>query len=71
MLGERLDTAGLERADVLSTSPLSFRVGAGGVAVLFRYGVVVLAGLSALEDEDLLARHDRGVGARRGGRSRW
>ncbi|MGO9357892.1 MAG: RMD1 family protein [Xanthobacteraceae bacterium] len=53
-LCERLNTAGLERADVLSTSPLSFRVGAGGVAVLFRYGVVVLAGLSALEETSFL-----------------
>jgi len=51
---ERLNTSGLERADVLSTTPLSFRVGATGVAVLFRYGVVVLAGVSPLEETSFL-----------------
>ena len=34
-VAERLNTAGLERGDVLSTTPLAFRVGAGGVSVLF------------------------------------
>ena len=33
LLGERIDTAGLERSDVISTSPLAFRVGAAGYAV--------------------------------------
>jgi hypothetical protein len=42
LLGERIDSAGLERSDVISTAPLAFRVGAAGYAVLFRYGVVVL-----------------------------
>jgi uncharacterized Rmd1/YagE family protein len=54
MIGDRIDTAGLERSDVLSTAPLSFRVGEGGVATLFRYGVVVLTGLSPLEEDDVL-----------------
>jgi len=31
---------GLERGDVLATTPLAFRVNENGVAVLFRYGVV-------------------------------
>jgi required for meiotic nuclear division protein 1 len=51
---ERINTAGLERGDVLSTAPLAFRVGENGVAVLFRYGVVVLIGLNALEEEEFL-----------------
>ena len=51
---ERLNTAGLERTDVLSTTPLAFRVGAGGIAVLFRYGAVVLAGVSSLEEAAVL-----------------
>jgi uncharacterized Rmd1/YagE family protein len=51
---ERLATAGLERSDVLSTTPLAFRVGMNGVAVLFRYGVVVLAGLNTVEEEEFL-----------------
>jgi uncharacterized Rmd1/YagE family protein len=53
-LCERLNTSGLERADVLSTTPLAFRVGANGVATLFRYGVVVLAGLSSAEEAEFL-----------------
>lgn len=53
-VAERLNTAGLERGDVLSTAPLAFRVGAGGVSVLFRYGVVVLIGLNALEEDEFL-----------------
>ena len=36
LLGERIDTSGLERSDVISTAPLAFRVGSSGFAVLFR-----------------------------------
>src|ERR1700733_14652186 len=54
LLGERIDTAGLERSDVISTSPLAFRVGSGGFAVLFRYGVGVLIGLSPIEEDEVL-----------------
>jgi uncharacterized Rmd1/YagE family protein len=54
LLGERIDTTGLERSDVISTSPLAFRVGAAGYAVLFRYGVVVLVGLSPIEEDEVL-----------------
>ena len=53
-VAERINTAGLERGDVLSTAPLAFRVGDAGVAVLFRYGVVVLIGLNALEEDEFL-----------------
>jgi uncharacterized Rmd1/YagE family protein len=53
VLGERIDTAGLERRDALSTAPLSFRAG-DGLVIVFRYGVVVMIGLAAgLEDETL------------------
>jgi uncharacterized Rmd1/YagE family protein len=52
-LGERLDTAGLERTDLLSTTPLAFRVHAG-YAVLFRYGVVVLIGLTPIQEDEIL-----------------
>ena len=34
LLGERIDTAGLERSDLISTTPLAFRVGGSGYAVL-------------------------------------
>ncbi len=39
---------------MLATTPLAFRVNENGVAVLFRYGVVVLIGLNALEEEEFL-----------------
>jgi len=64
LLGERIDTAGLERRDALSTVPLAFRVGEQGLAVVFRYGVVVLFGLDPLaEDEVLRGIAPRVVGA--------
>ncbi|HEY2136697.1 MAG TPA: RMD1 family protein [Xanthobacteraceae bacterium] len=60
LLGERIDTAGLERSDVIATAPLAFRVGGNGYAVVFRYGVVVLLGLSPVEEDELR----RGLGQR-------
>lgn len=54
LLGERLDTAGLERSDAISTTPFAFRAGADGMVALFRYGAAVMAGLSPLEEDDLL-----------------
>jgi uncharacterized Rmd1/YagE family protein len=53
-VADRLNTSGLERGDVLATTPLAFRVNENGVAILFRYGVVVLIGLNALEEEEFL-----------------
>ena len=52
-VGERIDTTGLERSDVIATVPLAFRVGSG-YAVLFRYGVVVLIGLSPIQEDEVL-----------------
>ncbi|CAN2532445.1 hypothetical+protein [Methylocapsa aurea] len=60
MLGERIDTSGLERADLVSTSPLAFPAGQSGFVVLYRFGVAVLFGLSPLEEDEILAK----VGAR-------
>jgi uncharacterized Rmd1/YagE family protein len=54
LVGNRIETAGLERSDVLSTLPLSFRAGANGAAILFRYGVIVLIGLTPLEEDEVL-----------------
>lgn len=53
LLGERIDTVGLERRDALSANPLAFRAGAG-TAVVFRYGVVVLAGLDTLAEDEVI-----------------
>jgi uncharacterized Rmd1/YagE family protein len=54
LLGDRIDTSGLERTDVLSTTPLAFRAGQDGVVIVFRYGVVVLFNLSVLEEDEVL-----------------
>jgi uncharacterized Rmd1/YagE family protein len=54
LLGDRIDTSGLERTDVLSTAPLAFRAGKDGVVTVFRYGVVALFGVSALEEDEVL-----------------
>jgi uncharacterized Rmd1/YagE family protein len=54
LIGDRLDIAGLERGDALSTAPLSFRAGANGIATLFRYGVVVLVNLSPIEEDEVV-----------------
>ena len=69
IVGERIDTAGLERPDMISLLPLAFRVGERGMAALFRFGVAVMVGLSPLEEEDsacetAIARQRRS-GARR------
>jgi len=56
LLGERLDTVVLataERGDVVNTVPLALKVG-DGFAVLFRYGVAVLIGLSPAEEHDTI-----------------
>jgi required for meiotic nuclear division protein 1 len=46
LLGERLDTRALERDKPLGMAPLTIDVPEGGVAVLFRYGPVVLFGMT-------------------------
>lgn len=51
LLGDRLDLKAFKIADCLSTTPLTVEVDAdGGVAVLFRYGVVVLFGTESLSE---------------------
>jgi len=56
LLGDRVETAGLERNDVLSTTPLAFRAAHDGYVVLFRYGVVVLFGMSPVEEDEIVRR---------------
>lgn len=51
LLGDRLDLRSFKIADCLATTPLALEIDRdGGIAVLFRYGVVVLFGVQA-EDE--------------------
>jgi len=54
LLGDRIDTAGLERPDVLSTMPLAFRVEEGAFVVLFRFGVAVLVGMTPLQEDEII-----------------
>jgi uncharacterized Rmd1/YagE family protein len=57
LVGDRIDTTALERDETLptiSTLPLAVRAGVGGIAVVFRYGVVVFIGLSTAEENDFL-----------------
>ncbi len=53
LLGERIDTQGLERKDVLATLPLMFRTGETGMVALFRFGVAVLFGTAVQTPNDL------------------
>jgi required for meiotic nuclear division protein 1 len=54
LLGDRLETRGLERADTIHTTPLTLRLGDTRIAVLFRYGVAVFVGLSPIEEDEIV-----------------
>src|SRR3954447_11717933 len=64
LLGDRIRTAGLERPDMIASAPLAFHVG-GGMVALSRFGVAVFAGLSPLEEEDILSRLDGRIAGKR------
>jgi len=49
-IGQRLDLRAFEKTQRLATSPLMVSAGSSGSAVLFRYGVVVLFNLNAIEE---------------------
>ncbi len=53
-IGDRIDKSGFEQPNTFSTSPLAFRVGANGRVALYRFGVVVLAGLTPEEEAQTL-----------------
>jgi required for meiotic nuclear division protein 1 len=59
-IGDRINSAGFG-GEVLSSTPLAVRVGDSGLAVMFRYGVVVFLGLSAEEETDFLERSNTRV----------
>lgn len=51
LLGDRLDLKLFKLADCLATTPLTLQIDKdGGIAVLFRYGVVVLFGVMSLDE---------------------
>ena len=55
-LGERLDLKALEETDSLARMPLVISAGEQGCVVLFRYGAVVLFGLSSVEEASFLTQ---------------
>jgi uncharacterized Rmd1/YagE family protein len=56
LLGDRIDTAGLERSDMISATPLAFHAGSNGFVALYRFGVAVMIGLSPLEEDEVLGQ---------------
>jgi uncharacterized Rmd1/YagE family protein len=56
LLSDRIETSNFEQDGVVSTAPLTFKYGQGGLVTLFRYGVAVLIGLTAAEEEEMLRR---------------
>ena len=51
LLGDRLDLKQFKLTECLSTTPLTLQVdAAGGIAVLFRYGVIVLFGVPVADE---------------------
>jgi uncharacterized Rmd1/YagE family protein len=54
-IGDRINTAGFE-GEILSNTPLAVRIGSTGLAVVFRYGVVVFLGLTADQEAEFLER---------------
>jgi uncharacterized Rmd1/YagE family protein len=55
LLGERLDTRAFERGEPLAIAPLTVDIPGGGVAVLFRYGAVVLFGAGKVALDNFVA----------------
>ncbi len=54
LLSDRIDTSNLEHHGVVSTAPLTYKIGADGFVTLFRYGVAVVMGLTAAEEDEVL-----------------
>ncbi len=56
LIGDRIETGGLERNDLIATTPLAFHAGQTGFVAIYRFGVIVLLGLSPLEEDEILTR---------------
>ena len=54
LVGERIDTRGLGAAAGATTTPVILQPAEGGIAFVFRYGVVVLAGFDAAAERRML-----------------
>lgn len=53
-IGARISIRALEKRDLVSMTPLTMEAGACGAVVVFRYGVVVLFNLTAVEESGLI-----------------
>ena len=62
-VGDRINTIGFE-GEALSAVPLAIRVSKAGIAVLFRYGVAVLIGLSPEDEIGFLERLKPRIGGK-------
>ena len=62
-VGDRINTTNFE-GEALSAVPLAIRVGGDGVAVLFRYGVAVLIGLSSEDERGVLEKLTPRIGGK-------
>lgn len=56
LVGERIDTRALAGEQVLATAPLTIAVGEHGIAVVARFGTVVLFGVDAAQQTAVLDR---------------
>jgi uncharacterized Rmd1/YagE family protein len=54
LLGERIGRGGVDADGVITAAPLSFRVGGHGLVAVFRYGAVVMFGLSEAQEASTL-----------------
>jgi uncharacterized Rmd1/YagE family protein len=54
LLGDRINTANIDRLQVICPAPLTYRLGTDGFVTLFRYGVAVLSGLAPAQEEEVL-----------------
>ena len=55
LLGDRINTAGVDRGQVVCPAPLTYRVGSDAYVTLFRYGVAVLIGLTPAQEDEVLS----------------
>src|SRR5258706_6341423 len=62
-IGDRINTSGIE-GETVSTVPVAIRIAKEGIAVLFRYGVVVLIGLSQQQEQEVLEKLSARVSGR-------
>ncbi len=56
LVGDRLDTAGLETGEMLAATPFTWKAGERGMVTVFRFGVVVLSNLTPAEEKDVLKK---------------